>query len=259
MLDQALEKKQFSLDYQPQVKINTGEVSGMEALLRWDHPELGRVTPEKFIALAEETNLIIPMGKWILETACAQNKAWQKAGLPPVKVTVNLSPRQFQQSNLPKLVAQILEQTELEPQYLELEMAEAAIAHNIDFARKTLQELHQSGVGIAIDDFGSGNSSISYLKQFPLQTLKLDRSFVQKLRDVPEDIAIVSALISLGRGFGVRIVAEGVETTQQFELLRRLQCEEMQGYRFSHPLKPEEATKFLGSYSSQGLKSSAHC
>ena len=259
LLYQALEEKQFSLDYQPQVKVNTGAVSGMEALLRWHHPELGQVTPGKFIALAEETSLIIPIGKWILETACAQNKAWQKAGLPAVRVAVNLSPRQFQQSNLPDLVAQVLAQTELEPQYLELEVAEAAIAHNVDFARKTLQELHQIGVCIAIDDFGSGNSSINYLKQFSLKTLKLDRSFVQKLRDVPEDIAIVSALIALGRGFRVRVVAEGVETPQQFELLRRLQCEEMQGYRFSHPLTLEEATKFLGSYSSQELKSSAHC
>ena len=255
LLHQALEEQQFALDYQPQVNVNSGAVSGMEALLRWHHPELGQVTPGKFIALAEETNLIIPIGKWILETACAQNKAWQKAGLPAVRVAVNLSPRQFQQSNLPDLVAQVLAQTELEPPYLELEVAEEAIAHNVDFARKSLQELHQIGVGIAIDDFGSGNSSINYLKQFPIRTLKLDRSFVQKLRDVPEDIAIVSALIALGRGFGLRVVAEGVETPQQFELLSQLQCEEMQGYRFSHPLTPEEATKFL----SQGLKSSAHC
>ncbi|MGF1479084.1 MAG: EAL domain-containing protein [Cyanophyceae cyanobacterium] len=247
MLSRALAEKQFSLSYQPQVNINTGQLSGMEALLRWYHPELGQVSPSKFITLAEETNLIIPLGQWVLETACAQNKAWQEAGLPLVKVAVNLSPRQFQ-SNLLALVSQTLQQTELDPQWLELEIAETNLAQNPDLAMNNLRKLHDLGVCIAIDDFGSGNSSINYLKKISLQTLKIDCPFIQNLRDTPEDMAILSAIISLGRGFNLRVVAEGVETRQQFELLHRLQCEEMQGYRFSRPLKAEEATQFLAAH-----------
>ena len=246
LLHQALEKKQFSLHYQPQINANTGTLSGMEALLRWHHPELGQVPPAKFIPLAEETDLIIPLGKWVLQNACAQNKAWQKAGLPPIRVSVNLSPRQFQA--IPATVSQVLQQSGLEPWCLELEVTETAISQNVDLARKTLENLQRLGVYIALDNFGSGNASINYLKEFPLHTLKIGRSFIQELKDTPADIATISALITLGRGFNLRVVAEGVETQEQFELLRRLRCEEMQGYEFSHPLTAQEATQFLSSY-----------
>lgn len=254
LLHQALEKKQFALHYQPQINANTGTLSGMEALLRWHHPELGQVPPGKFIPLAEETDLIIPIGKWVLQSACAQNKAWQEAGLPSVRVAVNLSPRQFQ-PQLPATVSQILKQTGLNPHYLEMEVSETTI-QNTDLARKTLENLQHLGVRLALDNFGSGNTSINTLREFPFQTLKIDRSFIHELKDTPADIATISALITLGRGYNLRVVAEGVETQEQFDLLRRLRCEEMQGYEFSHPLTAQEATQFLSSYNA--VKASAN-
>ncbi len=244
-LHRALEREELLLYYQPQVNIMTGKVCGMEALLRWQHPELGLVSPGKFIPLAEETGLIVPIGEWALKTACTQNKAWQMAGLTPVRMSVNLSPRQFQQTTLVATVDRILQETGLEPQWLELEVTETSLLQDIQFARVALLKLAKMGVHIAMDDFGTGYSSLGYLKQLPFDTLKIDQCFVRDLHNKPEDRAIISAAITLGQGFNLRVIAEGVETQQQLELLRSLNCKEMQGYWFSRPLSAEDATQFL--------------
>ncbi len=245
LLCQALEREEFVVYYQPQVNVNTGKIYGVEALIRWQHPELGLVSPGKFIRIAEETGLIVSIGEWVLWTACAQNRAWQSAGLPPVQVSVNLSPRQFQQPNLVSMVARVLEETGLEPQFLELEITETNIIENVENARLVLENLQQMGVYLSMDDFGTGYSSLGYLKQFPFHTLKIDQSFIRDMRGEQQELAIITAVIALGRAFNLRVVAEGVETQQQLELLRNLQCDQMQGYLFSKPLPAKDVTKLL--------------
>ncbi|MEM1370247.1 MAG: bifunctional diguanylate cyclase/phosphodiesterase [Cyanobacteria bacterium P01_H01_bin.15] len=245
LLHQAIEEKQLSLYYQPQINVTTGQVFGMEALLRWHHPDLGAVSPARFIPLAEETNLIIPIGEWVLKTACAQSREWQQAGLPNLRVAVNLSPLQFQQANLVEMIAQNLANTNLTSDYLEVEVTETTLMQNVDFARQVLHELQDMGIQISMDDFGTGYSSLSYLKNLPFHAIKIDQSFIRDLKNAPQDKAIISAIIALGRGFELRVIAEGVETPEQMELLRSLHCNEMQGYWFSHPLPPAEATAFL--------------
>jgi diguanylate cyclase (GGDEF)-like protein len=245
LLYKALEQQEFSLHYQPQVNINTGELYGMEALLRWQHPELGLLSPRQFIPWAEKSNLIVPLNQWVLRTACRQNKAWQKAELPSLPVAVNLSARQFQDPSLTKTIAQVLEETGLESQWLEVEITETTIMQNVDLARQVCHDLQQMGVRIALDDFGTGYFSLSDLQEFSFTKLKIDRSYVNRLKENPGDTAMISAVIALGHSFNLKVLAEGVETQQQLELLRHLQCEEMQGYRFSPPLKVEEASEFL--------------
>jgi diguanylate cyclase (GGDEF)-like protein len=244
-LHQAISKEQLFLCYQPQLDLATGQILGIEALIRWHHPELGLISPAKFIPLAEDNGLIVPIGEWVLKTACAQNKALQKAGFPPLKVSVNLSARQFQYANLVEMVARILEETELDPQWLELEITETTIMQNVNFARWALERLQQLGIRISMDDFGTGYSSLGYLKQFPFHTLKIDQSFVRDLTDDSRDTAIVAAVIALGRGLNLRVIAEGVETQQQVDLLRNLKCETIQGYWLSKPLKAEDLVSFL--------------
>ncbi|WP_013323805.1 EAL domain-containing protein [Gloeothece verrucosa] len=245
LLHQALDNEELSLHYQPQVNLKTGEITGMEALLRWYHPELGQVSPAKLIPLAEQTDLIIPIGQWVLHTACEQSLAWQKSGLKPMPIAVNFSPRQFQQPNLVSMVTEVLQETGFPPDLLEVEITESTIMQNEDFARQALQELRQMGVHISLDDFGTGYSSLSYLQKFPFNTLKIDQCFIQSLSDRPQDLAIISAMITLGNHLQLRVIAEGVETLQQLELLQRLHCEEVQGFWFSRPLKAEDATKLL--------------
>lgn len=245
LLHKALENEELSLHYQPQVRLKTGEITGMEALLRWYHPELGQVSPAKLIPLAEQTDLIIPIGQWVLKTACKQSLIWQKSGLKPLPVAVNFSPRQFQQPNLVLMVTQVLEETGLAPNLLEVEITETTIMQNEDFARQALEDLRDMGVHISLDDFGTGYSSLSYLQKFPFNTLKIDQSFTHSLSDRPQDLAIISAMITLGHHLQLRVIAEGVETLQQLELLQRLHCEEVQGFWFSRPLKAEDATKLL--------------
>ena len=245
LLHQALKREEFLLYYQPQVNINTGKISGLEALVRWHHPDLGLVCPEKFISLAEETGLIVPLGEWVLQTACAQNQAWLSAGLPPLRMAVNLSPRQFQQKNLVAMVRRILKETGLDPRWLELEITETTIMQNLEYARKALGDFQQMGIHISMDDFGTGYSSLGYLKKLPFHTLKIDQSFVRELKDNPQDLAIISAVIALGQGFNLKVVAEGVETRQQLDLLQSLQCEQMQGYWFCPPLTAAGIAKFL--------------
>ncbi|MBD1939004.1 EAL domain-containing protein [Microcoleus sp. FACHB-68] len=241
----AFERGEFLIHYQPQLNINTGKITCMEALVRWQHPERGLMTPEAFIPLAEENGLIVPLGKWVLQTACAQNKAWQDAGLPAMRVTVNLSTRQFQQPGLVAMVAQVLKQTGLEPQYLELEITETTAMLDADFTSDTLGELKAMGICLSMDDFGVGYASLSGLKNFPFHTLKIDRAFVQDITSNPHDRAIVKAILGLAHALNLSMVAEGVETDAQKELLRSLHCQEMQGYLFSKPLTAGEATDFI--------------
>ena len=244
-LHQAIEQEEFILYYQPQINLHTGQILRMEALVRWEHPQQGQLLPKTFIQLAEENGLILPLGSWVLRTACAQNKAWQDAGLPAVRVAVNLSVRQLQQPTLVEIIAEILAETGLAPEFLELEITETAVMQNADFTREKLDRLVEMGCHITLDDFGSGYSSLNYLKTFPLHTLKIDESFVRDLLNNTSDAAIVSAIIALGRGLNLSVVAVGVETLEQLKYLQILQCEEMQGYLFSHPLPVKEATKLL--------------
>ena len=244
-LHNALEKDEFVLHYQPQINVNNGNIQGVEALLRWQHPELGLVAPTSFISLAEQTGLIVPIGQWVLRTACQQNKLWYSQGFPPLRVSVNLSPLQFQQPDLPLVVSKILQETQLKPNLLELEIAASTVIDNLEYSHHILSELQEIGVHISIDDFTTGYASWEKLKQIPFDTLKINRDFVRQLKNDPQDLAIISAMVALGRGFNLRVVAEGVETLQQIELLKSQECEQMQGFWFSRPLAAEEATKLL--------------
>lgn len=244
-LRRALERGEFLLYYQPKVDLTTGQIVGMEALIRWKSPEAGMVSPAEFIPLAEETGLIVPMGEWILRTACAQNKAWQKQALPPVRMGVNLSARQLQRQNLIGTIAHVLNETGLDPNYLELELTESLIMKSNESTMTELRELHLGGIEISIDDFGTGYSSLSYLKRLPINTLKIDKSFVQEVTTDPDDAAIVAAIITMAHTLKLKVVAEAVETVEQLEFLRGLKCDQMQGYLFSKPLPAEEITRLL--------------
>lgn len=240
---QALERQEFTLHYQPQIDLNTGLITGNEALIRWFHPKLGVISPLEFIPLAEETGLIVPIGEWALRTACKQNRQWQKSGLPEMRVSVNLSPRQFQQVNLVDLINQVLQDTELDPQYLELEITESIAMYNEQYVIAKLEELKNLGVKIAIDDFGTGYSSLSYLKKFPFHTLKIDKSFVTDIEDDSNDNKIISTIIAMAHNLKVNVIAEGIETKEQLLFLRQQKCSEAQGYLFSKPLSVEEFNK----------------
>lgn len=244
-LHQALERNEFTVYYQPQINILTGEVTQMEALLRWQHPQLGLVAPKTFIRLAEENGMIVPIGEWVLRVACFQSQIWQAAGLPPMRVAVNLSARQFEQPALVDRITQVLQETGLDPTYLELEITETAAMRDVDFTTAMLQRLQNMGIRIAIDDFGTGYSSLTYLKKFPLNSLKIDQSFVQDLIRDSEDTAIIKAIITLAKGLNLSVVAEGVETQEQHEKLHSLGCHEMQGYWLSVPLEARTATQFI--------------
>jgi diguanylate cyclase (GGDEF)-like protein len=246
-LHRALEQQEFVVYYQPQINVVTEEITQMEALLRWQHPSMGLVPPGKFIPLAEETGLIIPIDEWVLRTACAQTRSWHEAGLSPIQIGVNLSACQFQQSQVVKTIEQVLRETGLAPHYLELEITETMVMKNVQQAQMILSELHRMGVLIALDDFGMGYSSLNYLKKFPVRTLKIDKSFIRDLTTDPNDRAIVSAILAMGKVLNLRSVAEGVETEVQEYLLRSLDCEEMQGYLFSKPVPAEAATALLSS------------
>ncbi|MBF2017233.1 MAG: EAL domain-containing protein [Rivularia sp. T60_A2020_040] len=249
-LHYALERNELRLYYQPQVDITTGEICKFEALLRWEHPQYGLISPSKFIPIAEETGLIIPISEWVLRTACVQNKIWQNLlGLSSVGVAVNLSARQFQQLNLVNTVRRILTETKLSPQYLELEITESAAMQNVEFSKEILTQLHDMGVSISIDDFGTGYCSFNYLKQFPINCLKIDRSFVRDLTNDTNDAAIITAMIALAHGLNLSVVAEGVETEEQRNLLRILECEIIQGNLFSPAVCAQQATELLKSHS----------
>jgi diguanylate cyclase (GGDEF)-like protein len=247
-LRHALERDEFVLHYQPQVNISSGQIVGVEALVRWQHPELGLVCPSDFIPLAEDTGLIVPIGEWVLRTACAQNKRWQEEGWPSMRVSVNLSARQFQQLQLVEIIAEILLETGLAPEQLELELTESAIMKNAEIAIETLRRIKKSGVQIAIDDFGTGYSSLSYLKRLPIDVLKIDRSFVCESTTAPDDAAIVMAIIGLAHNLNLKVIAEGVETEEQLAFLRLLKCDEMQGYLCSQPLAAPAFKEFADGF-----------
>jgi diguanylate cyclase (GGDEF)-like protein/PAS domain S-box-containing protein len=244
-LRHALEKKEFMIYYQPRIDINTRKIAGTEALLRWQPPHLGLISPSKFIPVAEETGLIIPIGEWVLRSVCVQNKAWQNAGFPPIQVAVNLSARQFQHPGLEEIITQILKETELESRYLELEITESMAMKNMEFTLAILDTLKNMGIAISLDDFGTHYSSLNYLKRFPIHTLKMDQSFVQDITNNADDAAIVNAVIVLAHSLGLKVIAEGVENEGQLNFLKNLKCDEVQGYLFSKPLPAGEFEKLL--------------
>lgn len=244
-LHQALERAEFQLYYQPKVNPQTGEIKGAEALVRWYHPTRGSISPAEFVPMAEKTGFIIPLGEWVLKTACAQAKVWQDAGFAPLRIAVNLSGHQFNQPDLSGLVIDTLKETGLDPNYLELEITESALMHNPEKAIETLGELKAIGIQISIDDFGTGYSSLSYLRQFPFDTLKLDRSFVTQAANDEKDAAITIAILQMARNLNLKIVAEGVETASQLAFLHSHQCDEIQGYWFSPPLSAEALEELL--------------
>ena len=239
-LRKALEKNQFLLFYQPKVDAMSGQALGMEALIRWKHPELGMISPAEFIPVAEQTGLIIPMGKWIFEESCRFIKAMQERGLPPLTIAVNLSGAQFSQSDLLTTLSETVQKTGINPQQIELEITESLIMNDIDRAIITLNQLRDFGFSIAIDDFGTGYSSLAYLKKFPVTTLKIDQSFVQGIHRDPDDRAIVQAVISLAHSLSLKVVAEGIEEKEQLCVLRDQGCDIIQGYYFSRPLGGED-------------------
>ena len=242
-LYRALNRGEFVLHYQPQVNLKTRQIVAMEALVRWQHPERGLIPPSHFIPLAEETGQINAIGEWVLQTACAQNRAWQEAGLPPIRVAVNLSARQFQQQNLAQLIDRVLTETRLEAQYLEVEITETIAMQDVNVTISVLEKLQAMGTYISIDDFGTGYSSLATLKQFPLNTLKIDRAFVKDLMTDAKDAALIRAIVALGHGLDLIVIAEGVETAEQQEFLCSVGCDAMQGYWFSKPLPAEAAAQ----------------
>jgi diguanylate cyclase (GGDEF)-like protein/PAS domain S-box-containing protein len=235
-LRQALDRGEFAVHYQPQVNLSNGRIVGMEALIRWNHPVHGMIPPLRFIGLAEEMGLIIPIGAWVIRTACIQTKAWQQAGLGDLRVAVNLSPRQFTQKALVQSIADVLQETGLEPRFLELELTENMIMNDVDNAIAILRNLKGLGIHISIDDFGTGYSSLSYLRRFPIDVLKIDQSFVNDLTVNADDAAIVASIISLAHSLRLQVIAEGVETAEQLAFLRAHGCDQVQGYYFSRPI-----------------------
>jgi diguanylate cyclase (GGDEF)-like protein len=243
-LRHALERHEFELYYQPRVSIASGRVSGMEALLRWHHPRHGLIMPSEFIPILEDSGVIVPVGEWALRTACEQARRWQGQGLGRT-VAVNLSARQFHQRDLDKVIARIIDESGIEPTLLELELTESVLMREPEEAARTLRNLETAGVRLAIDDFGTGYSSLAYLKRFPIESLKIDRSFVRDVTVNPEDAAITRAIIQLAHSLGLRVVAEGVETTAQLAFLREHGCDEVQGYLFSPPVTAKAAQALL--------------
>lgn len=244
-LRHALERNEFEVFYQPQVDAISGEIVGMEALLRWNHPVQGLVPPGDFIPLAEETGLIVSIGEWVLKTACIQNKAWQNAGYKHMRVTVNLSGYQFRQGDLLEKVADVLNETGLDPGCLELEITESIAMEDVPFTIQILKNLNQMGISIAIDDFGTGYSSLSYIKLFPVATIKIDRSFIMDITSDPGDAAIVATIIVMAKNLNLKVIAEGVETIEQINFLKRHQCNEMQGFYFSKPVPARDFEELI--------------
>ena len=246
-LHHALERDEFELHYQPKVDLRSGAITGVEALLRWRSPDLGLVSPAKFIPILEETGLILEVGEWVIARACRQARLWQEQGLPPLRIAVNLSPRQFQQRDLAERIRTLIDQPDFRPEYLELEITESMVMQNVERAIATLEDLRRIGVHLAIDDFGTGYSSLAVLKRFPVDCLKVDRSFVRDIPDDADDMAITRSVIALAHSMGLSVVAEGVETEAQRGFLVESGCDEMQGFLFSKPLPAAElAERVLG-------------
>ncbi|MEG3908594.1 EAL domain-containing protein [Microcoleus sp. w2-18bC1] len=246
-LRQALKSSEFEVYYQPQIEIKTGKIIGAEALVRWNHPERGRVSPGEFIPMAEEIGLIAPLGEWVLETACRQTKTWQRAGLPPLRVAVNVSSRQFERKNFTERVREILTETGLDPKCLELELTESLVLQDEIAAAKAFTMWKDQGIRIAIDDFGTGYSSLSYPKRFPFDAIKIDKSFIRNIADDRQNAAITIAIIQMAHCMNMTVVAEGVENEQELDFLCEYECDEIQGYLFSHALPSAEFEALLKS------------
>ncbi len=252
-LHHAIERDELLLHYQPQTSIETGEILGIEALVRWRHPSLGIIPPGEFIPLAEETGLILPMGEWVLRTTCLQNKQWTEVNGWRLRISVNLSAKQLEQKNFVERVSKIIAETGLSPELLELEITESAVMKDVTMAMAHLNQLAGMGFRLSMDDFGTGYSSLSYLKRFPLSTLKVDRSFVQEITTSSDDQAITLAIISMAHHLGMNVIAEGVETSAQLGLLKSYQCDAIQGFLISKPLPVEDIEKFVEHQSGSGL------
>jgi EAL domain-containing protein (putative c-di-GMP-specific phosphodiesterase class I) len=244
-LRHALEREEFRLCYHPLLDARTNQVVSCEALIRWQHPELGLLLPDSFIPLSEETGLIIPIGEWVLRSACQQHQLWRRAGFPAVRIAVNISACQFSRGNLLATIERILSETGTEPNYLELELTESMLMQAPEEARETLNKLKALGVHLAIDDFGTGYSSLSYLKLFPIDRLKIPREFVRDITCNADDATIAKAIVSLGNNLNMRVVAEGVERIDQLEFLVSHGCDELQGFYFAQPMSSDEFGEFL--------------
>lgn len=251
-LRRALGNGDLELHYQPKMQLASGEVTGMEALLRWEHPERGPISPEKFIPLAEEANLIVELGEWVLATACRQLKTWQTGPLRGIPVAVNLSSQQFYHSDVHRVVIRALSETSITPNLIELELTESMLMQDADETIRCLRRLKEAGISLAVDDFGTGYSSLAYLKRFPIDALKVDRSFVSELKAVGDDISICAAIIALAHSLSLRVIAEGVETEEQLDLLKRYACDEVQGYYFARPQSAQDVERFLSGYRAPG-------
>jgi EAL domain-containing protein (putative c-di-GMP-specific phosphodiesterase class I) len=247
-LRQAIDNNELLLHYQPRAEVESLRITGVEALVRWQHPLLGLVSPGDFIPLAEETGLILPIGDWVLREACRQNKSWQEKGFPTMRVSVNISALQLQRQDLAESVIQILEETQLAPEFLELELTESSIMSKAKSTIDVLTKLQTMGVMISIDDFGTGFSSLSYLKRLPINALKIDQSFVRDVSTDQDDAALVMAIITLAHNLRLLVVAEGVETEEQWNFLHLMKCDEIQGFLFSKPLPPEALEQLLASH-----------
>src|SRR5690349_2578803 len=245
-LRRALERKEFEVYYQPRINVESGALVGCEALLRWQHPDLGLTLPERFIGLAEETGLIVPIGEWVLRAACAQAQAWKKGRTSPIAVSVNLSMRQFRQEALAGAIDDALRQSGLDPHLLEMELTESLVMQDTEGAIRVLGRLREIGVALSVDDFGTGHSSLSYLTRLPISALKIDQSFVQHIKGtgMPDEGVVAQAIISLGHNLKLKVVGEGVETDAQFEFLKKHDCDEVQGFHFGKPMPAPEFERF---------------
>lgn len=244
-----LKNQEFVLYYQPQFNLATTQFEGVEALIRWQHPKKGFLLPGDFVSFAEESGLIVRIGEWVLKTACTQIKTWHDKGLPPIRVAVNISARQFQSKDFVESVMHLLEEINLKPKYLELEITENIIIHDDDHTIiHTIHRLKKLGVQIALDDFGTGYSSISYLKKIPIDRIKIDRTYIKNINTNSDDAAIVRAIIALATSLNLQVLAEGVESLKQLKMLLSQECKEVQGFYFSEPLPAEETEKFLRFY-----------
>jgi EAL domain-containing protein (putative c-di-GMP-specific phosphodiesterase class I) len=246
-LRKALANDEFRLVYQPKVDIVSGQITAMEALLRWEHPELGPVTPDVFIPIAEEMGLITSIGEWVLDHACRQNLEWQKQGIPQMRIAVNISGYQLQQVDFIKRLEQIVAGTGMPFDLLEVEITESVIMQNSEYAIKVLNEIQNKGIHISVDDFGTGYSSLAHLKRFSVNTLKIDKSFVRDIEFNQTDAAITSAIIAMGNSLKLKVIAEGVETEGQYTFLQEAMCDEIQGYLISRPIPPEKVFEFITS------------
>jgi diguanylate cyclase (GGDEF)-like protein/PAS domain S-box-containing protein len=244
-LRSALKRKEFALHYQPKINLKSGEITGVEALLRWTHPTRGSVPPLKFIAVAEDSGLILPIGTWVMREACAQARAWVDAGLPAITMAVNVSAVQFRNESFLEGLFEILSETGLDPGFLEIEVTEGVLMKHSELAASILKTLRGRGVRVSVDDFGTGYSSLSYLQQFPLDSLKIDQSFVRRITTDPDETSIVSAIIRMAQSLNLRVIAEGVETAQDLAFLKEHGCDEAQGFYLSRPVPPEQMVKLL--------------